>query len=114
MKLSAFGCLVMGSERRVLCMRFSDGDVAANGSDLDDAQAAAVALVLTLLGACPRGLTSARWSCGEPPMWMCGCVSACSGCRPPLSGVSMYSLRVRSTSGRGCVSVIVTSASVVA
>ena len=47
-------------------------------------------------------------------MWMCGCVSAWSGCNPPLSGVSMYSLRMRSTSGRGCVSDITSGSVVVA
>lgn len=106
------GCLVMGKERRVLCIRFRDGD--DKGSDLDDAHDVAGSVLLPFPPEeWPSGLTSAKWSCGEPPMWMCGCVSACSGCSPPLSGVSMYSLRMRSTSGRGCVREI-TSAGVAA
>lgn len=103
------GCLVMGSDRRVLCSRFNDGDVNGvlpvllNGRDLVDD---------VLDDWLPSGLTSAKWSCGEPLMWMC--VSACRGVdvarSPPFNGVSMYSLRTRSPSGRGCDSVI-TSAS---
>ena len=108
------GCLVMGRERRVLCIRFRDGEDVA-GSDLDDAHDDAGSDLLPAVAVpadeWPRGLTSARWSCGEPPMWMCGCVSAWSGCNPPLSGVSMYSLRMRSTSGRGCVSEITSAGS---
>jgi hypothetical protein len=104
------GCLVMGSDRRVLCNRFNDGDVNGvlpvllNGRDLVDDDD-------VLDDWLPSGLTNAKWSCGEPLMWMC--VSACRGVvarSPPFNGVSMYSLRTRSPSGRGCDSVITSAA----
>lgn len=86
-------CFVMGNDLRELCKRLSDGDVAGigvqwatNGNDLDDEQDDEDATVMSW---CPRlplsqpppplptplppptGLTRARWSCGEPLMWMC-------------------------------------------
>ena len=74
--VNVVGCLVMGSDRRAECVRFSDGDVGVADSDLDDDD-------LCDTWWPPRGLTRAKWSCGEPLMWMCGCVSACSGVEPP-------------------------------
>lgn len=67
------GCLVMGNDRLVLCSRFNEGDVSkvvvvllllTKGSDLVDED---VVLDDEWL---PSGLTRAKWSCGDPLMWM--------------------------------------------
>ena len=57
MKVS--GCLVMGKERLVLCIRLRDGD--DKGRDLDDAQDVPEAgSVLLPAPEWPRGLTRAK------------------------------------------------------
>ena len=65
--------LVMGNDRLVLCSRFNEGDVSkvvvvllllTKGSDLVDED---VVLDDEWL---PSGLTRAKWSCGDPLMWM--------------------------------------------